>query len=112
MTVFVTCEPTKKTAFGVKTLDLSPAFKYGDVEVLIQHNQSLLAPVPTVRELRNKLATFCDEDYILPVGDPALIATVAIVAAQINDGKVRFLKWDRFLNAYIVVQIDAKGREL
>ena len=111
-TVYVVCEPIKRTPYGSRTLDMSTAFKYGDVEVLIPHSQSVLSPVQTVRTLKDKLKNFCDQDYILPVGDPALIATVSIVAAQNNEGRVAFLKWDKLLNSYIVVKIDATGRAL
>ena len=112
MTVYAVCEPIRKTPTGTKVVDLSSARKYGEVVVLVPHSQSVLAPVQTVRTLKEKLSTFCDEDYILPVGDPALIATVSIIAAQVNGGKVAFLKWDKFINEYNTVRIDATGRAL
>jgi hypothetical protein len=110
--VYVVCEPMKKTIYGVRSLDLSDAAKYGEIVVLLEHNQSLLSPVPTVRELKRKLHAYSDEDYILPIGDPALIATVGIIAAQINNGKVNFLRWDRFTKGYGKISIDTSGRTL
>lgn len=111
--VFAVCQPTHKIA-GVerKAMDLRPAAEFGDVVVLLEHNQSLLSPVPTVRALKEKLRDFSDDDYILPVGDPALIATVSMVAAEMNHGRVKLLKWDKGLHKYFVIQIDTSGRAI
>lgn len=108
--VFVVCEPASKD--GASKIDLTPALEYGEIEVLLQHSQSLLAPVPTVRKLRDKLENFCDEDYILPVGDPVLMSTVAMVAAHANHGKVKFLKWDRIQRRYMVIPVDISGKSV
>mgnify|MGYP000367302151 CR=1 FL=1 len=107
--VFVVCEPVTKQG-GTPRMDLSPAMRYGELIVLLQHTQSLLAPVPTVRKLREKLADFCDDDYILPVGDPVLMSTVAMIAANANHGRVQFLKWDRIQGGYLCIRVDTSGR--
>ena len=104
MTVFVVCEP-----FGV-TMDFTPALQFGQLEVLLTHTQSMIAPVPTIRQLREKLENFSDNDYIIPVGDPVLMSTVAAVASHMNHGRVKYLKWDRKQRQYIVVQTDISGR--
>lgn len=111
--VFVVCEPTRIIE-GVErsAMDLTPAAEFGSIEVLLPHSQSMLAPVPTVRLLRQKLADFCDDDYILPVGDPVLISTVAMIAGEINNGVVRFLKWDKRLHKYFVIKVDITGRAI
>jgi hypothetical protein len=73
------------------------------------HTQSLFAPVPTVRKLRERLEEFSDDDYILPVGDPVLMSTVSMVAAEMNNGRVAFLKWDRIQRRYLVIRVDISG---
>lgn len=93
-------------------MDLTPASEYGQLVILNPHSQSLFAPVPTVRRLLDKLETFTDNDYILPVGDPVLMSTVAMVAAKKNHGRVKFLKWDRIARRYIVIQVDSSGQDL
>lgn len=107
-TVFVVCEPVSHKE-GSSKYDLSPAMEYGELEVLLGHSQSLLAPVPTIRKLREKLASFSDSDYILPVGDPVLMSTVAMIASNMNHGRVRFLKWDRIQRKYLIIQVDTSG---
>lgn len=106
--VYIVCEPVSSKD-GVAKMDLSPALEYGELEVLLKHSQSLLAPVPTVRSLRDKLENFSENDYILPVGDPVLMSTVAMVAGEKNRGRVKFLKWDRLQRRYLVIQVDTSG---
>lgn len=111
--VYVVCEPTH-TIGGVTrpSMDLTPAAEHGELEVLLPFSQSMLAPVPTVRTLKEKLRNFTDEDFILPVGDPVLIATVAMVAAQQNGGRVKMLKWDKPTHRYFVIPVDTSGRAI
>lgn len=110
-TVYAVCEPTHKIAGAERSaMNLTPALEYGELVILMPQSQSMLAPVPTVRALKEKLRNFTDEDYILPVGDPVLISTVAMVAAQQNGGRVKFLKWDKIQKKYFVIQVDTSGR--
>lgn len=106
--VYCVCEPTSHKEGGSR-IDITPAAEYGEIEILLGHTQSLFAPVPTVRKLRDKLAEFSDDDYILPVGDPVLMSTVAMVAAEMNNGRVKFLKWDRIQRRYMVITVDTSG---
>lgn len=112
-TVYIVCEPTRTIGDSkLPAMDLSPAAEHGELVVLMPQSQSMLAPVPTVRALKEKLRNFTDNDFILPVGDPVLIATVAMVASEQNGGKVKFLKWDRHLKSYYVIQVDTSGRAI
>lgn len=111
--VYVVCEPTHSVGnMSRKSMDLTPAIEYGELCVLMPQSQSMLAPVPTVRTLKEKLRNFTDNDYILPVGDPVLMSTVAMIAAEQNGGKVKFLKWDRHMGKYFVIQVDTSGRAI
>jgi hypothetical protein len=47
---------------------------------------------------------FTEEDYIIAVGDPSLIAAAACIAARKTGGLLRILKWDRQSNSYIAVE--------
>jgi hypothetical protein len=111
--VFVICEPTH--VIGGQTLkyiNLAPAVEFGDIEILLPNNQSLFNTVPTVRTLREKLADFNDADFILPVGDPVLMSLVAMVASNINGGRVNFLKWDKKYKQYYSIQTDVYGKAI
>lgn len=83
------------------------AERFGKLEVLLPPGQIVLSPGPTMYRLRKNLADYCDDDYILCMGDPIAIALAAIVAATINAGKVNFLKWDREQSRYFPVKTNA-----
>lgn len=105
--VFIVCEPVRQIWKPV--IDFSPAAVFGTIIILNKYSQSLLAPVPTVRRLLDQLSDFDDGDYLLPVGDPVLMSTVAMVASRINKGRINFLKWDRNTHRYLVIPVDATG---
>jgi hypothetical protein len=52
------------------------------------------------------LRDFCDEDFLLAMGDPVAIAIASMVAGEVNNGKVNMLKWDRENQCYYNVPID------
>ena len=89
--------------------DFTPAAKYGDLEVLIQHNKPVLLTVPIIRILRRKLQNFSDNDFIIATGDPSLMMITAGVAAQMNRGRFTLLKWDRRASSYIPIIVDLNG---
>lgn len=112
-TVYVVCEPTHVVnGAPVSSINLTPAAEFGNIEILLPNNQALFNNVQTVRTLRDKLATFSDKDFILPVGDPVLMVMVGMVAADINGGRVALLKWDKKLRKYFSITVDALGRAL
>lgn len=109
--VFVTQEKARKVGgTWISEFDLTPASTFGVVEILVPPGQSFFAPVPTVRMLRERLQDFNDEDYLLPVGDPSIMVAAGMIAGQANHGRVKILKWDRFQQAYIPVQLDTTGK--
>ena len=112
-TVFVTHEPSKwdETAqCHVPLFNLTPAATYGELQVLMPARASMISTVPMIRVMHDKLANFGDDDYILPVGDPASIAAACAIAAEMNGGRVKLLRWDRKVRAYVVIQLDTSGK--
>jgi hypothetical protein len=111
--VYVVTEPiTYKDGVPIPQFDLTPAMKYGELEILAKHNMSMFASVPMVRFFRDRLRDFNDDDLILPVGDPTIIATVGAIAADINHGRYKILKWDKRLRSYIPIQVDIRGKAI
>ena len=111
--VFCVTEPiTYKNGIPEPAFDVSPALQFGEIVILTKHNHSMLASVPMIRHLREQLKDFNDEDYILPVGDPVTIAAVAAVAADINKGYFKILKWDKRSRAYMPIEIDSWGESV
>ncbi len=106
MTVYVVQEVPGRNILGAK--------EYGELEVLLPPGMNIvLSSTPTIRRLEKKLQNFCDEDYLLLIGDPAAIGIACCVASNNNIGKMKLLKWDRERKEYYPVQIDLfkKGEE-
>jgi len=109
--VFIVCEPTtRKDGELVPAVDLTPATEWGEPVVLLQQQQSFIGPAMTVQILNDKLSSFTDDDFLVPIGDPALMCAAAMVAASYNNGRVRMLKWDRKLGKYFPILVDINGR--
>ena len=106
MTVYVTQNPMRRNTEQrlVHMFDLAPARHYGALEVLLPAGRMVdqgLAHVATT--LRERLADFTDDDYLLCLGDPVAIAMASAVVAQVNAGRVPLLVWDKLERRYTEV---------
>jgi len=83
------------------------AAKFGDLEVLLPPKEQIVfSSAPTIRLMRKKLENYCDDDFLLPMGDPVAMVVAGMVAGDINQGKVNILKYDREQRAYFPVPVD------
>lgn len=78
----------------VPKFDISSAAHYGEMIYLLSPSANPFNPDPIVSELREKLATFSDEDYLLLIGNPAIIGWATAICADFNDGVVTLLQWN------------------
>ena len=107
MSVFVVQEVPGRNILGAR--------EYGDLKVLLPSNTNIvLSPGPTIRRLRTGLKEFNNSDYLLLMGDPAVIGLACVVASEINTGEFSILKWDRIEKVYYPVKINIyqKGDDL
>ena len=97
--VYVTSETTQH--------NVTPALQFGEIITILPPNaQVLFSVVPTVQRIRRKLEKFSEEDYLVLIGDPAVIGIVCSIAAAKNNGRYKVLKWDRREKLYVPLQID------
>lgn len=97
--VYVIQEPTGRNILS--------ATKYGEIKFLIENSyQVTFSSGQVVQDLKSKLSNFCDEDYLLLMGDPVAIGIAVAIASHWNQGKVKMLKWDRIESLYYPVSID------
>jgi len=90
--------------------NITSASKHGELVALLPAGDIVLSPQPTVRRLRTALRDFNDDDFLLLMGDPVAIGLATAIAAEINVGKVAFLKWDRQEQLYYIVRADVHMR--
>lgn len=78
------------------TFNLMPAEEYGEVVILLDNAGKKVSTVEDLLACINiGLDTFNDEDYILPIGKPAMIGMTIAIAAIRNKGKFKLLQWDK-----------------
>ncbi len=107
-TVYAPQQPSRFDAsyqLWVPTVDLTPARKFGKLNIMLPPNFGMMVGAPLVDALKERMATFRATDYLLAVGDPTLIAAAAGIAALRTGGKLRLLKWDRHTRDYIVIEL-------
>ena len=91
--------------------NIRSAEKFGDLKVVLPDNrQIVLSSGPLTFKLKHALKDFNDNDYLLLMGDPAIIAVAGAVVSDVNGGKFKVLKWDRDEKKYYDIEIDLKGR--
>jgi|TARA_X000001382_G_scaffold125153_1_gene110381 hypothetical protein len=88
-------------------LDYSQAERFGEIIYLFDGNkQVVMSPQPTIRKLKTTLKDFNDSDYLLLVGDPALIGLTTSVLVTICNGRYNMLKYDRIEKDYFPIRVD------
>ena len=95
----------------VMDYNVRSAEKFGDLKVMLPDNkQMILSSGPLTFKLQQELKNFNDNDYLLLIGDPAIIGLCCAIAADVNNGKFKVLKWDRNDKRYYDLEIDLRGR--
>ena len=90
--------------------NIRSAEKFGDLKVVLPDNkQIVLSSGPLTFKLRHALKDFNDNDYLLLMGDPAIIAVAGAVVSDVNGGRCKVLKWDRDEKKYYDIEIDLRG---
>lgn len=96
--------------------DLSPARKWGEINVLLPKHDQTFTPEVTLTDLREGLTFFnFKEDWLLMTGDPVGIALAGLVIAELRElpewrdtgmaDVLPVLKWNKRENDYIPIKI-------
>ena len=114
MTVFVPQVPSTYDHDRGKwhpRINVRNASPYGEVVELVPPHEvhAVMVTQPTLRRLRRELKDFGDGDYVLPVGDPTLVALTVAVALEMNRGRAKLLRWSRERREYDVVELAMYG---
>ena len=91
--------------------NIRSAEKFGDLKVCLPDNrQMILSSGPLTFKLKQELKDFNDNDYLLLIGDPAIIAVAGAIASENNNGRFKVLKWDRNEMKYYDIEIDLRNK--
>ena len=95
------------TRDGRTKINIMGSQKDGDIKVLLKEDsQIIFSPGPVIFSLRQKLKNFCEEDYLLLTGDPAIIGVACSIVSDITNGKYNLLKWDKQERKYYPIEIN------
>jgi len=85
----------------VDKYDLSPARKHGELVFLLGPGNIFRDRLTSATDtLKERLADFSVDDFVLAVGDPVAIAAAVLIAGKRTGGHVNLLKWDRISASY------------
>lgn len=86
-----------------------PAEEYGELIVLFNHHISPAHISRCVAQLRDKLRGVTNEDWLIPVGHPALILAAGFVWFDMTS-QLNTLVWDQQTSKYVPLRINTHGR--
>ena len=111
--VYITQETVRRDEHGQlrPLMNFKPAMEYGELVVCLSSGALAFSPVPTVTQLKEVLHDFGENDYLLAVGDPSVIAIASAIVSERNGGRFKLLKWDKESKMYIVVPIAINHRK-
>lgn len=106
--VFIPQLPSRfdsKIKAWVPTVDVDHAKEFGDIVVMLPPEASRLETPQIISLLRNALKDYGPDDYVLAMGDPAIIGIVAAIADRASS-PLRMLRWDKVTRKYQLMSID------
>lgn len=105
--VYITQIPARLEASRwIPIVDVSPAKEYGELKVMLPAGINFHAAAPVIQQLRDELRDFRgDEDYLLPIGDPLVMAAAAALIAR-REPSFKMLKWDRYSRKYLCYKVE------
>lgn len=92
------------TGLWIPKISLEKAKRFGEIEVLLQPGANRAAVGQIAVAMRDLLKDARPGDYLVPTGDPALIAIASIYLSR-QDGILRLLKWDNRTSDYTPMEI-------
>lgn len=109
--VFVTQVPSRRdaaTGMWVPTVNIAPAEQFGEVVMLLPPGSQFFAAAETTRILKARLheLDYQAGDYLLPLGNPVIMAVASAVAARRSNGCLNVLVWDRQTSSYVPYELE------
>lgn len=109
--VFVTQVPSRRdqqTGLWVPTVNIAPAEQFGEVVTLLPPGAQFYAASETTRLIKQRLheLDYQRGDYLLPLGNPIIMAVTSAIAARRSNGCLNVLVWDRQTSSYVSYELD------
>ena len=90
-----------------RNVNILQASDYGYLVICLQqYSQAVISIAPFIRKMKKCLGQMTNKDYILGLGDPAIIGISTAIASDVTNGQFKFLKWDRQEMCYYPLEVD------
>ena len=87
------------------SFDFSAAAQFGQLTPILDNDDDPIFLARITDKIRKALVEFTDNDYLLAVGDPAVIAVCAGIILR-RHKTLKMLKWDRKLRIYNELEVN------
>lgn len=109
--VFVTQVPSRRdqqSGLWVPTVNIAPAEKFGQVETILPAGAQFFAASETTRLIKSRLheLDYRQGDFLLPLGNPVIMAVASAIAARRSNGCLNVLVWDRQTSSYVSYELE------
>lgn len=109
--VFVTQVPSRRdaaTGMWVPTVNIAPAEQYGEVVTILPPGAQFYAAAETTRLIKQRLheLDYQQGDYLVPLGNPVIMAVASAIAARRSNGCLNVLVWDRQTSSYVSYELE------
>jgi len=88
------------------SMGLHAAERFGELKILFSQTEVMSGAAPCEAVIGPRMHGIAEEDCVLFVGDPAIMALVIRTHSRLLPGaKLHLLKWDRFARDYLKVTL-------
>ncbi len=87
------------------TFNFNSAAIYGTLTPVLERDDHRLLLTRQIEKIKVALSDFSDDDFLIAVGDPSVIAICAGVILR-RSRNLKLLKWDKRVGQYIVTDIN------
>jgi hypothetical protein len=88
----------------VPAFDFSAAAQFGQLTPILGQEDDVIFLARITQKIRKELECFTEHDFLLAVGDPAVIAVCAGIILR-RHKTLKLLKWDRKLRIYTHLEV-------
>lgn len=106
-TVFVAQVPHRlnRRSGELEPLDLSAANEWGELQVILTPGANPFTSMDSIiDDLHAALKDISQEDYLILVGNPAIMGAMAAIAADYTEGNLRVLQWHGKQRKYNLIE--------
>lgn len=89
----------------IPAFDFSAAAQFGQLEAILDENDDTLFLARITQKIRKSLEGYSENDFLLAVGDPSVIAVCAGIIFR-RRTKMKMLKWDRKMQTYLCLELN------